>query len=527
MINLSLKYNNGFYWLSRNKVSVKGYIFDADGKYRNGDMLAMYFEGIKDKERLKIRLQQANGLFAAIVQIEETVFLACDPTRTFPLFYCLKDKEFYVSDSMESLMEITGLKEPDPFSQLEFRSTAFVTGRETLIEGIYQVEAGEMVCLANNKAERSFYHDYTTSFTIDSTKEILTEKFEALLDEAFRRLMVSLGGRTIALPLSGGYDSRLIAVMLKKFNVPNVICFTYGRKTNPEVQMSCEIARILGYPWHFIEYTPALINGFLEDGRFKEYFRYSAQYSSMFFMQEYFAVNYLTEHSFIPEDAVFVPGHSGDFLGGSHLDGKLKPHSSAKKLVNEIFNRNFILYDLSGKEKKMLKKKIWNPVKEEVSENNLLTYSLYENWDLKERQAKFIINSSNIYYYFGHQVRLPLWDAGLVNFFRVLPYELKLYKRFYNRILEECYFKPFQVHFENEFQPAPLQIKLQVLKNNLRPFLPERVKEKILKRNDWMCYHEITDLMAEDMRKRNIRFKFNGSAYNSMIVQWYLSQVWK
>ncbi|MDP4189460.1 MAG: asparagine synthase-related protein, partial [Bacteroidota bacterium] len=484
MVHFSPKYNNGFHWFTQNNIRAKGYLFDAEGKYYCDDGLTEYFFDVKDNESLQIKLEQANGLFTAFVQIEDAVYLACDPTRTFPLFYCLKDKEFYVSDSIESLMGITGLKDPDPLSQLEFRSTAFVAGRETLIKGIYQVQAGEMVCLRKYKAEQSFYHTYTTSFTVDSTKEVFTKKFEELLDDVFGRLIASLGGRTIVLPLSGGYDSRLIAVMLKKYDVRNVICFTYGRRDNPEMEISSKTACILGYPWYFVEYTPELIRDFIQDDCFQEYFRYSAQYSSMFYMQEYFAVKYLTEHSLIPKDAVFVPGHSGDFLGGSHLDGKLKPHSSAKKLVNEIFNRNFILSGLSGKEKQMLKAKIWNPVKEEGSEKKLLTYSLYENWDLKERQAKFIINSSNVYYYFGHQVRLPLWDTGLVNFFNILPYELKLYKRFYNRVLEESYFKPFHVHFENEFQPAPLQIKLQVLKNYLRPFIPEWVKEKILLRND-------------------------------------------
>lgn len=525
MVHFSLKYNNGFRWFPNEMISVKGYLFDVEGKYYRDNELTQYFNDVKDKESLRIKLQQANGLFAVIMQLNGAVYLACDRIRTFSVFYCLKNNELFVSDDMDSLINETGFKAFDPVAITEFRLTAYISGNDTLIKGINQVQAGELVGFRNNSIERSFYHTYKTSSTVDFSGDRLKDRFETLLNDVFKRLIVSLEGKTVVLPLSGGYDSRLIAVMLKKFRVSNVICYTYGRKNNPEVKTSAEIAHILGYPWYFIEYTEDLIKDYIRDECFQDYFRYSAQYASMFFMQEYFAVKYLTEHSLIPEDAVFVPGHSGDFLGGSHLDGKLKPHSSEKKLVNKIFNRNFILSSFSGKEKQMLIEKIWNTLKEAGSEENLLTYSLYENWDLKERQAKFIINSSNIYYYFGHQVRLPLWDAGLVNYFNVLPFELKLYKRFYNRVLEESYFKPFHVHIENEFQPAPLQIKLQVLKNYLRPFLPEWVKEKILLRNDWMCYHEITACMIENMKERDIRYKFNGSAYNSLIVQWYLSQV--
>ena len=53
---------------------------------------------------------------------------------------------------------------------------------------------------------------------------------------------------------------------------------------------------------------------------FKEYYKFASNHISVFGTQDYFAVKYLHDNKIINDDAIFVPGHSGDFLGGSHLD---------------------------------------------------------------------------------------------------------------------------------------------------------------------------------------------------------------
>ena len=45
-----------------------------------------------------------------------------------------------------------------------------------------------------------------------------------------KKLSKSCEGKQIAIPLSGGYDSRLIASGLHKIGFKNVICFSYGLK---------------------------------------------------------------------------------------------------------------------------------------------------------------------------------------------------------------------------------------------------------------------------------------------------------
>jgi len=81
------------------------------------------------------------------------------------------------------------------------------------------------------------------------------ERLDSIYKNVFSRLIESVQGRTIVIPLSGGYDSRSSAAILKKLGYGNVICFTYGRPESFEVQTSEKVAKDLGYKWCFINYA--------------------------------------------------------------------------------------------------------------------------------------------------------------------------------------------------------------------------------------------------------------------------------
>ncbi len=63
------------------------------------------------------------------------------------------------------------------------------------------------------------------------------------------------------------------------------------------------------------------------------------------------------------------------------------------------------------------------------------SWSVYEDWDLKEKLSKFIVNSCNIYAWFGYEYRLPFYDVAFQEFFRDVPYEFKLNKKLYDTFL--------------------------------------------------------------------------------------------
>jgi asparagine synthase (glutamine-hydrolysing) len=177
-------------------------------------------------------------------------------------------------------------------------------------------------------------------------------KAESTFLDAGKNVCSFLAGRTAVIPLSGGFDSRLIAVLMKKLNYENVICFTYGRKTN-EVEISQSVASKLGFKWYFVDYDAIDYIGFTKDEQFLTYaFEYSGAYS-MVYLQEYFAVKYLKENNLIPEDSVFLPGHSGDYLGGSYTNRTAKI-SHDKEYANHFSKRITISLKRKIKQKSRL-----------------------------------------------------------------------------------------------------------------------------------------------------------------------------
>ena len=60
--------------------------------------------------------------------------------------------------------------------------------------------------------------------------------------------------RPVGIFLSGGLDSRLIISSIHKLGKKEVTCFSYGLTNSKEVTVSKNIAKDLGYKWHFVNY---------------------------------------------------------------------------------------------------------------------------------------------------------------------------------------------------------------------------------------------------------------------------------
>ena len=86
-INTILKNNKGFKWFEKDGLYVKGYIFDESNNYYSQEKLLEYFSNCNSKDDFLEKIKKANGLFSIIFIINDTVFLACDLVRMFPLFY--------------------------------------------------------------------------------------------------------------------------------------------------------------------------------------------------------------------------------------------------------------------------------------------------------------------------------------------------------------------------------------------------------------------------------------------------------
>ena len=521
--NIELVNNKGFRWYKKNNIFVKGYFFDKENSFYEKENLIKHFWEVKNSNDFIEKLNKINGIYSVIIRKNKEIYIASDKTRMFTLFYYINKKNFIITDNIASILKKKKLK-ISKINAEEFKATAHTVGKDTLFENVFQLQSSQYIVFKDNRAvKENFFFDYSIKKINDLPFEKLFRKAIIQFENTFKRFIKSLKNRQVALPLSGGYDSRLIAVMLKKINYKNVLCFTYGRKNNFEIENSQKTAKILNYKWVFIEYNKKIIGKYIEDDEFKSYANFAGKFCSMPFLQEYFAVKYLNDNKIVDDNAVFVPGHSGDFIGGSQLIKTVDKNIKLKNIVSIIYDKKFTLHKLEKNTERQIKQKIKKQL--ELFENNdfdKYNYSIFENYDLKEKIAKFIFNSSSVYNFFGYEHRFPFWDDELVYFFGTLPFELKKNKLLYDMVLKKTYFKIYNINFENEIQPTFFDFFKYKIKTRIKKYMPYRFTKKEMEKMDWMMYKEITEQMINFLENKNINFNKKVNAYNAIITQWYV-----
>ncbi|MDA3838536.1 MAG: asparagine synthase-related protein [Candidatus Delongbacteria bacterium] len=528
-LKIELKYDKGFSWHNEDGSYFKGYLFKNDQYLEGLSALKYLKELIVSEKNINLAIKELSGIFSFIYCKEDEVIVCVDRVRTFPIYYKSSGNKIVISDDAKICSESEN--KIDENSSIEFLHTGYVTGRNTLLKEVFQIQAGEYLVFKEGSLQDHTYHRYITENRTEKDLGSASITLSKTLENIADRLANSLQGKTAIIPLSGGFDSRLIAVMLKNRGVKDVICFTYGRKGNPEVEISEKVAKALAFEWHFIEYSEELIKDYIGTEEFKQYFKFSANYTSMFYMQEYFAIRELK--NLIPNNSVFIPGHSGDFFAGSHLDKDIIISTKITEITEQILEKHYNLRKLTLDTRSVLLKKIKDQLKKVAGqlakESKNIDYSHYENWDLKERQAKFIVNSSRIYEYFGFEHRLPLMDNELIDYFNKIDVSLKLNKVLYDKVIKENYFQKYDLNFDNEIQATANDIRMQKIKEFIKKVLPAKIinkyKYSMNKLGDTYYYIEITNYMKKELTSSGINIDETGRDKNSIIVQWYLYKI--
>jgi asparagine synthase (glutamine-hydrolysing) len=389
---------------------------------------------VQNIESWATKLKDLKGFYSLVKQEDNQVFAAVDHIRSRPLFYASNEQDFYLSDSAEWVRQQVSDTVMDEYAKAEFQLTGYVTGRDTLYKNVKQLQAGECLLYANNQLTVERYYTFEHSEPESYNEAALLAELDVVAKESIQRLISYANGRQIVIPLSGGYDSRLIATLIKEANYENVLTFTYGAKGNKEAAYSKIIADNLGLKWHFIEYTKALWKAAWQTEECKNYQLVASNWSSLAHIQDWLAVKIMKEQGLVESDAVFAPGHSGDMVAGSHIPSFIYNNLTTKytkgDLIEHLFDKH---YCLTNHENVQLSVNIFKE-KIEKSINIQSIYSSQEfanecekyNWE--NRQAKFIFNSVRVYEFYDFDWWIPLWDKDFVSFFEELPLPFRNHK---------------------------------------------------------------------------------------------------
>jgi asparagine synthase (glutamine-hydrolysing) len=428
---------NDTLWARSGRTRARGHAH-LDGHFLPVDRIAADVDACTSDEAWARLVARLNGCFAIVTEHGGRVLAAVDRVRTVPLFYGKGARGLVVSDDAYRIPTEQSTPAIDPDADVEFCLTGYVTGAQTLRAGVRQLEAGTWIRASASMpagAEVTRYHAFRHGEFFAEDVPALIDRLDRLHRGVFERLLQGIAGRPIVVPLSGGYDSRLIGVSLRDLGARDVTCYSYGVPGNWEARISQELASYLGFRWEFVPYSADRWKRWADSDRFKDYFHAAGNLTSVPHIQDWPAIHELVRERRIAPESVVVPGHSGDFVAGSHIP-KWYPARWAitrREFLDSLQDAHYSLWDWPARDglRDLFDRRIEAVIGAVDDASPEVAADRFERWDLQERQAKFVCNSMRVYEQFGLDWRLPLFDAELMDFWARIPTDLRVGRRLY------------------------------------------------------------------------------------------------
>lgn len=411
------------------------------GFFQNKNQTIQYDQVAQDLlHRLDDFLKEIDGDFYFIIHNKDnnSVKFGVDATRKKSLFYRYNKNEVRITDNVRD--HFISDSKLSKTSLAEFEYSGYVLDNKTLFENIFQVNPGNYISWENNILQKETYYEpyHINSNCFIDSRDQLINKLDDSLNRSFEATLNYIDGKKIFLPLSGGNDSRLVLAMLKRFGVKDVVCYTYGIPNNPDSLVSKKMAEKAGYEWFFIKYSNKEWFKIFNSTFYQDYTKYASNYASMPHMLEILAL-YQIKEKFDISDVVFMPGHTGDFISGGHLNYVVKTTDERVKyddFIERIMVKHFSLkkdYVSNNVLHQVLHEN--EELKKVVDHNDFVR--AYENFEYVNRQSKYIINSSRLFEFVGSESVHPFWRKDYINFWNSVDLESKYNRSLYKEYLKE------------------------------------------------------------------------------------------
>ncbi|MFN8282056.1 MAG: asparagine synthase-related protein [Chitinophagales bacterium] len=441
MIELKLTYNAVYKWQTIENISAIGYAF-LDNVLLNTDELITYFNDIKTENDFTEKLQKISGHFSVIIKLENVILVAVDTIRTFPVFIQKNEQTILITDRPSD----SGILNKNAVN--DFEKIYCTSENETLLINCLQLQAGEYAIVNKSTYEIAIHSYFKHSANANQAANI--DSLKLLENDLIQKIKTVSANKTILLPLSGGYDSRYLLALLKENNITNVQCFTYGKKDSYEVLIAKNVAEKLNYKWYFIEYTDELLMTFFS-AIWANYSDNNHHYTSLPHEQDFFALHYLKTNNLLPENVIVINGFCQDIMAGSFLEP-----------IKRFDLKSYIL------------EKYEMPLRSNNYENS---WNGYQEWLVKNRLSKFIINSVHVYTYFGLEFYLPFWNTNWITFWYNIQLKMRMNQQFYNDYLFNGIFKIYNIAYKKPNHDATNY--LYDVKKLAKSILPKKITETI------------------------------------------------
>lgn len=385
------------------------------------------------------------GHWAAIVERPGSVALIEDHLRSYPLFYPIAHDDrgvWHVSDDIELMRSLVPDGGVPAEAAEEFLTQGFITGNETLFAAIRQVQTGEQIIIDGAGIHSSTIRRLEYSGANLSDDRELDEAFTRGFDAALDRSLDRVGDRQIVIPLSGGLDSRLLAIAMHDRGISNVKTLTYGVGETREVGISRTVAGALGLDWEFVTYSPEQLAAAWAEPDTAEFVRDTYSGSALPHIQDWYAFRHLRRTGGIAEDAVIFPGHC--IVGNMHdeeiVEREVAPSREEMKRLLFIHHTHIRSDAIRLWKRPHYQEKLDRFLENEGYDGSIVSRILtFENYNYVERQTKYINNSVHGYEHFGYDWAMPLLDLEMLDAWGDFAPEITKDRAWYRRYVGRRY----------------------------------------------------------------------------------------
>lgn len=391
-------------------------------------------------------LRRFNGFFAVLSRINGTLLLSIDHAGSIPLYYSVNE-DIFVSDTSGWVDEHT-LGGHDPYAATECLHTMFVTGPETIGEATKQVQAGEYVLLDTEESEINDRGRHQLLDLGSGASSYDKDSFDTVLQNVADRLVTYANGRTICVALSGGSDSRLIALLLARTGYDNVITYTHDLPSGSpnDIPTARAISKDVGFEHITLNLTHEDYRHFYSSNRWCEFSDTVDLLASVPNIHETVVLEKLKEEANLSNNPIDIRGHLPIPHGrDAFLPAVLeqKPLITRREFFDFIWNGHYIRWKASTQPKqwktyfthRALKQLPMDIFDDSLVEESGDVAAALSQWYCQERAAKYV--SFDLEYDFaGFDRWLPLWDLEYVELLQDLKLSQLISKKAHNRYVD-------------------------------------------------------------------------------------------
>ena len=434
--------NNGYEWTSLEKdgihIQVKGFLV-FESKVLRDNTFAEFVAFVGNEKIAKI-CKKADGHFAIVINDENGVSIIADHMRSFPLFI-VKGEEYLVTDTIGK--DVIAVSEFDNIQKKVYENALFTLEEKTLFKNIQQVPAGVICKVSKNGVEYSNYWQFEYADKqigdVNEAVSVISDGYDRL----FKTCKELVGNKTVVIPLSGGYDSRLVLNGLLKNGVSKekIITFTYGRTGYEDGVLSKQIADAVGVKHYFVDYCTTEAKSFFEK-EYPKFSLYAGMTVSVPCVQEWYAVNQLKLQGVIDENCIFMPGYGGVLPGHYVRQFMLEENGNDKNKISEHIKNTLLLNGARPNENDVRElQEVFISSKYFKGSTDINYIEGYESLIYSEEQAKFILNAARDYELVGCQWITPFFFKEQYEVWGKIDNKLRWCNNAYFKCME-TYFLP-------------------------------------------------------------------------------------